>query len=809
MTVPDSALPAWFTTRSPITLGGVRSGPTPPKALLLRSGRVLSAFFLCCLALGVPCQGQSEQQGEEKKPEQQEIDKPVPPPHETVYVTARRREEDVQRVPQSVTVLDPVQLRIAKTDTLDELTFIAPNVNFLQARSSSSNGSLFIRGIGQEDTVFTVDSGVGLYVDDILLPRSQGALIDLFDLERIEVLRGPQGTLYGRNTIAGAVRLITRRPTEKRSADLEFSTGNYDRVDFKGAFNVPIVPGKLLSRLVFATYNRDGFEFNSFTGQRTDSKSSLAGRGTFFFLPSETFRVEFRVDGLRERPSIHVGALLRPQVTALDFPGLVAGNLVNIPVSDDPFRVRANTEDKLDLNTWGVSGTLFWNWDGPFSLKTISSYRNLFSDGRIDFDATEARGADVFLIQHHDQASQEILLTHDGGRAVTVGGFFFLFEDDNQFDGTDATAKGFSIDSEYSQTVHSYAVFGQTTRHLTERLSVTGGLRYTYETKRFSRRSELHVANLNAPDSNLFGGFGRGPGGRPPARFPGNGRPLTNIRDAQRDWSAVTPRIGVEFQWSPNAMIFSSLARGFKSGGFNGRATESSNPRQRDPYEPEYVWTYEVGAKTAWFDRNLLVNATAFYNDYTDLQLASFVGADTDGDGLDDTFLPLFTNAGRAVTQGLELELNALPWPGMEVALSAGYTDATFKEYIERGKDVSRSRSLPNSPRWTGNLSGRYTVPLANSGSVLELKADAGYQGERYLTVSNLPDLLQGSYVVANASASLLVGNSHWRFTLGVRNLSDERYLVSGLDGSTPPFGIVTGFYGDPRTWFLSIAKSF
>lgn len=737
-----------------------------------------------------------------------------PPPderafRESIVVTAERREKAAQEVPLSLSVFDDERLRDIQAETIQDLTLATPNLNVFQTRSSASNAALFIRGIGQEDTVFTVDSGVGLYVDDVLLPRAQTSLLDLLDVERVEVLRGPQGTLYGRNTLAGALHYITRPPALETTAEVELTAGNFNRQDFRGVFNFPFFE-KAAARIAIASLSTDGYELNSFSGDRLTTKDSFAGRATVAFEPRDDVKMTFRADALRERPSIRVGALLRPQQTALDYPGLVAGRVVTIPVSRDPFRVRSNVQDKQDVDTWGASGTIVLGWIPSLSLKSVTSYRELASDTRIDFDASEARGADVFAIQDHRQASQEIQLSHTpaGSRWNTVAGLFLFYEDDDQFDGTDASAKGFSIDSQYAQTTKSYAAYSQTRYKLSARWSVTGGLRYTWEEKEFSRRSEQHRSNLTAPDFNAFGGFSNGPGGRPPSRFPGNGIILTNIRDASANWAALTPEAGVQHSSHERFLQYFRVARGFKSGGFNGRANQAANPQQGSPYEPEYVWSYEAGAKNVFWDDRLVANAAVFYNDYKDLQLASFSGADLDGDGIFDTYLPLFTNAGKAVTQGVELEIRAYVSQGMEVSASAGYVDSEFKEFRERDRDLSDVRELPNAPKWTGSLGISHFIPITDDRN-FQIGGTLNYQGMRFLTVSNLPDLRQDAYTLVNAFVALDLRGGDWRIVLGGRNLTDERYLVSGLDASSPPFGVVTGFYGDPRTWSLSLTTRF
>jgi iron complex outermembrane recepter protein len=721
-----------------------------------------------------------------------------------VVVTARRYPELAQRVPLSLTVLTAEAMqRGGGVSTLADVTLRSPNVNAFASRSSHGTAAVFIRGIGQEDNVFTVDPGVGIYLDDIYLPRAQGALLDILDVERVEVLRGPQGTLYGRNTIAGAIRYVSRPPARGFSADVDATTGSFRRRDLRAVVNLPI-SGQVLTRFSLGAFVEEGPERNVVTDEWLRSRNTLAARATVAVRPGEALSFVLRADGVRQRPSLHVGSLLRPQTTALDFAGLVAGQTTTIPVGE-PFRVRANAQNRFDVDTWGVSGVLAWEPSPSLSVRSLTSYRTLAEDSRFDFDATEARAVDVFILHDHEQVSQELLLTRQGPQGQVVGGLYFFREQDGQFDGTDATAKGFSLDALYSQDVHSYAVFSHARLRLGGRLAVNGGARYTFEEKEFSRRAERHLANAQTGDENLFGGLGTGPGGSPPARFPGNGQQLTNIRGASADWGAWTPRLGLEYELARGGLLYASVARGFKSGGFNGRATEVANPQQRAPYDPEFVWTYELGAKGMAAGGRARASVAGFYNDYTDLQLSSFGAVDTNGDGVDDQFLPLFTNAARAVTTGFEVDAAGVPLRGLEVFGGVGYTFSEYREYVERGVDLSRSRELPNAPRWTGNAGVEASVPLRVL--TLRLGAGAAYQGKRHLAVTNLPDLLQEAYTLLDAHATLLA--DRWRLTVGGHNLTDERYLVAGLDASSPPFGIVNGFYGDPRIWRITAAFAF
>ena len=721
-----------------------------------------------------------------------------------IVVTAQRFAENSQTVPMSVKVFDNEQLKVAAVNTLQDLTTKSPNVNIFASRSSLSTSAIFIRGIGQEDNVFTVDPGVGVYLDDILIPRAQGGILDLYDVERIEILRGPQGTLYGRNTIAGTIKYYSKQPTNDFTKEIEMTYGSYNRRDLKGIFNIPIVSGELISRIAFGTFNREGFEYNVYNGKRTDSKKSLVGRATLLWLPNQNFEFEFKADGIRERPSIHVGSLIRPQTTALDYNGLVNKQFVTIPVPDDPFTVRSDVKDQFYVDTWGLSGTANWVNGNSFSIKALASYRKLDEDSHFDFDATEARAADVFIKHHHNQASGELQLTYDDSQSLKyVGGIFFFHEKDDEFDGTDAMAKGFSLDAIYDQSVYSYAFYSQASYKLTNKLSATLGLRYTIENKTFNRVAEFHPADSTKKDNNLFGGYGNGPGGIAPSQFPGNGIIQTNIKDAYGSWNAFTPHIGLEYQLSRFILTYFNVSRGFKSGGFNGRASEASNPQQRNPYNPEYVWSYELGTKTSWFENRLILNVSAFYNDYRDLQLSSF------SETADGNYLPLFTNAGKAFTKGFEIEATSRPINILKLNAGIGFTDSRYLEYREQGRDVSNLRTFPNAPEWTGIVGASLIFPVFESSYILQFGGDLNYQGERYLTVSNLPDLKQPDYVLLNAFIIFKPINDGWQITLNGKNLTNKHYLIAGLDASPSPFGIVSGFYGDPLTLSVTVNYRF
>jgi iron complex outermembrane receptor protein len=718
-------------------------------------------------------------------------------------VTARRVPEEYLKAPISISVLDSRTMARRQMTRLTDLSLQVPNLNIFPQRSSSNIGSLFIRGIGRDDDVFTFGSGVGLYLDDVYLPLAQGSLLDIYDVERVEVLRGPQGTAFGRNTIAGAIRYITRKPGRGLSSNFEIRTGNYDRLDLMAGADIPLVPDWIYSRLSFGSFNHAGYEYNQFTASRTRDQRASAGRLSFLINPDGKVSADLRADVVLDRSGTAIGALLRPQQTAMTFADLLAGRTVTFEPSGDLLSVNGNIINHGRILHWGGAAVVTWKISEHLVAKSISSFRRLESEARRDFDATSARGLDAYILQTHNQFSEDLQVNASWRWLNAVAGLNYFYEFDEQNDGTDGTARGFSIDSFYNQRTEGYSGYAQADATAFDRLTFSAGVRLTYERKRFNRMSEQHPANRATGDENLFGGAGSVPGGRPPEPlFPGTGTILTDIRDATGGWFAATPRFSLSYSPLDALALYVSAARGFRSGGFNARANEIANPRQSDPYAPEYVWTYEGGVRWAALERRLLLEGVYFYNDVTDLQLNSFDAIDRDNDGVNETFLPLFTNAGKAVTQGVELSGVLGRIHGFELAATVGYTRARFRELIERGVDVSGQRLLAHVPEWTGSLAMSYRRGLGLHGLQLEVGAGVTYLGERFLSVSNLPDLKQEAYVLLNGMVSVEAPNG-WALSLGVKNATDERYLTSGLDASA--LGIVTGFAGDPRVWTVSL----
>lgn len=688
---------------------------------------------------------------------------PPPPMLEEIIVTARRMTESLQSVPAAVTAFSGERLERMGTQDLGDVQKLVPNLTL--HTGDAANAVVYIRGVGQIDSLAFADPGVGIYLDDVYLGRAQGAFLDVFDVERIEVLRGPQGTLYGRNTIGGAVKFVSRLPSDEVRGGLEVTGGNFDRVDLKANLSGPLVNGKLAAGAAVAWLSRDGYAVNSVTGKDDGDKETLAWRLALVATPTDRLRISLTADGSDDRPDTS-----RTPARATPVFGLV-------PPNADPFRVDADFNDLSDLSVRGTSGTVEWEASDAVTLKSITAYRTLDYDTHLDLDATALPFFGVYVDQAQNQFSQEFQANVTLDRLSAVLGLYFFREHDETISGLYGPAIDLVTGSRNDQVNRSYAAYGQASYDLTDSLSLTGGLRYTYEEKDFARTQEFFPATATLP-----------------IRL-GTGLLITDV-DTGDDWSSLSPKIGLDYRFSDEVMAYASASRGFKSGGFDGR---SNTPEQALSYDPETMWSYEVGVKSSLLDRRVTLNVAAFHNRYKDLQLSSFV-ADAQGN-----FAALFTNAGAATTQGLELELVAAATADLTFSGALGFLDARYDEYIgPGGVDISDMRTPVNSPRWTARAGIAWERELGTLGTLL-LDADIAYRSKTYPTVSSSEVLAQDGYALVNAQLALQSVDEHWRLALGVKNLTDKRHVTHGFDLSDS-LGYQLAYYGAPRTWSVSLA---
>ena len=736
------------------------------------------AFLCCCLLIAVAPGAVAQESAEAESV-----------PFDEITVTARKREERLQDVPISITTFSAADIRAKSLTFLKEVGQFTPNLTINDHAQQGNTASLiYIRGIGQEDPAIFWEPGVGMYVDGIYNGRLVGLDMDLMEVERIEVLRGPQGTLFGRNAIGGAINVISKKPDPEDgfSGSAEVITGSFDRLDGKVNMNVPIVPGKLAVRVGAVTRNRDGYgkRLDFLTGETIDevgNKDSSSGQMTMNWTPNEDVGVLFTLDTSRVR---ELGPV-RKLIETGQAPFIMLTNIIADPdygdvfLTNDDFTSYANGSVANELDVLG--GGLTIDWDiGELYFKSITSYRDMDTRSAADDDGSFYKILHTEFITDQEQLSQEFQLggVSSNDRLNWLAGFFYYEEDAY----TRATPDGFEFAAmilgvdflsfvaiEQVET-QSYAVFGQGTYSFNDQLSTTIGLRYTDDDKEVFRQR-----NALATGRTLI----------PPGR--------------QDDtWDDVSGRVGLEYRWSDDVMTYFSIARGYKAGGINARSVSSA---EFVPFDPETVLTYEVGLKSGSQDNRLRFNGTLFFNDYNDIQ---FLVQRNDPVTLEN--LTFVDNAAAAEIKGFELELVATPVSGFNLSAGLGYTDAKYTE-VEPGSSVSEDTNFINTPEWSGVFSAQYTLPLVNQ-SELSGRIDYTYQSKTYYDIENSPLIAQDGYGLLRARIDLESSDGKWVASVFGTNLTDERYITAGIDRAAV-LGFAVVQYARPREWGVSFRYNF
>ncbi|HCB75247.1 MAG TPA: TonB-dependent receptor [Sphingomonas bacterium] len=709
-----------------------------------------------------------------------------------IVVTARRRAESLQDVPIAISAYDSTALSNLQADTLSGIQYATPNLYLDQG--DAGNAVIYIRGVGQNDSLAFADPGVGVYVDDVFIARSQAAFLDVFDVERIEVLRGPQGTLYGRNTIGGAIKFVSTRPTKDYSAYFEGGIGNYDSVLAKGRISGPL-SDTVRGKIAYSWQRRTGYAYNTTKGADDGDVRTISGRASLLFEPSSDFEVLLTGDVKFDRPDTS-----RSPVRATQITGFANGRLVTLPAATDPYRVDTNANGLNDQTGWGTSLTARWNATEALTIEAISAYRRFDFDLNLDTDGSPLSILDIYLKQRQNQFSQEVRATYAvPDRFAVTAGLYYFHDRDVTLSGYDdgaATLFGFPVTAfnfptsslaDTRQTTDSYAAFADATVELTPQLSLGAGLRYTHEKRSSSRAFEFFFD----PAVSVIGG-------NPPPFLAGAGIAGLPIAGSA-DFDALTPRASISYQPDRDLLLYASASRGFKSGGFDGRANSDFGFR---PFRPEYVWAYEGGIKKSWAGGRLTTNLAAFYNDYTDQQVTSF-GADP----VTGVFASLFTNAAAARSFGLEFELAARLADGLDLTGSVGLLDARYRRFDQLVggvvTDVS-DRRVVNAPDFNASLGLTYTRPLGGGDVSGVFHIDGAYRSTVATEITDSPLLRQPGYEKINAFIGVVGPEKRWELRAGVENLTDQAVRVQGFNLSEFP-GVQLGFFAAPRTYDLRL----
>ena len=741
-----------------------------------------------------------------------------------IIVTARRREENLLDVPIAVSAFSGEALELRGALDLTDIGNITPNTTLETSRGSNSTLSAFIRGIGQQDPVSGFEPGVGIYLDDVYLNRPQAAVLDIYEVERIEVLRGPQGTLYGRNTIGGAVKYVTKRLPQEFALSARATVGTYDQADGVLTVSAPIGDIVRVGGSV-ARLSRGGFGDNLTTGLENYNKDVWAARGTLE-LGGYGAPVSVRISGDYSHDKSD------PRGGHRIIPGLLSG----APVLDNVFDTRGGLVDpKQDIEAYGLAMNISVDLSDTLTLRSISAWRKDDTLTPIDFDALPAADVDVPGGYFNEQVSQEVQLLVDAGPfSGMVGAYYLDATADTLFDvRLFTTLSGLTAFTNAAVDTETYAIFGDFTYDLSEQLSLSVGGRYTWD----KRTANILRQNYLGGGSPFFGGAG--------VAF---GAASTNF-SGQRDFKKFTPRVSLSFKPTPDDNIYASFSQGFKGGGFDPRGVGANAPDlngngirgENDEvaaflsFRPESVDSYEVGYKGNAFDGGLTFALAGFYADYKDVQIPGSVACIVSGL---PSFCGVTSNAGKATFKGVELEFNArlgesVANDGDRLNLlgAVGYIDAQFDQYISNiasvPTDVAAFRDVQNTPSWTASATLAYMTPVG--AGRLNLGTTVSYRSSTTQFEIPNPYIDQSGYALVDASLVYTAPDDRWSIGLYGKNLLDKEYKTSGysfiagnattgvpiLGGNGLPVaslgreGTLTAFYGNPRQLFVTAGVKF
>ena len=720
---------------------------------------------------------------------------------EEIIVTAQKREKAAHDVPISMTVFTDQSLQALNLTDIAEIARYTPNLEWDASwLGASSNSSIFIRGVGQSANFaqHSTDPAIGLYLDGVYIARGVGSVMGVLDVSQVEVLRGPQGTLFGKNATGGAITMITTRPTEAFSGWGSVTTGSDDRADLRLVANIPLTD-QVLTRFSASSFNRDGHGISLQDGTEFGDINTDYVRGTLRWLPAENLTVDFIADRTRTRqgspvitpvfiepgPMSLAGAYNFFVSPANTVPGFGDGVPFDTRfITPDDFTNYSTGESGSDLDVQGLTAIVDWR-PGDLTFTSITAYRDMDSLWAVDVDGSPLTIIEDILILDQHQFSQELNLTGRNGSLDWLVGLYFFEEEASAAGGAivipDLATVEFhpifgvpnplfgvplslGIQPEFSvHRARSAAIFSHLEYAFTERLTGSVGVRYTDEDKRVSNPPGLALVASN-----------------------GNSSSFTNL----------SPMLGLKYIIDQDLHIYGSVSRGFKSGGFN---TLVLLPRQDYlPFDPELATSYEVGVKAS--GRRFTVSGAAFFVNYDDIQISVLNDVE-----------PQILNAAEAELKGVEIEVAAALTTDLKLQAGIGYLDAKYVKLDQAlpglTVPITLNTELMNTPKWSINLGLNYSTQLQDIGR-LEIRGDYSWRDKSYKDAINTAELFQAAFGLLHAGATLVSNDGRWQFTLFGDNLTNERYIVSGVAGK-PLFGLVSAGFGRPRTWGLSVQYRF
>ena len=697
---------------------------------------------------------------------------------EDIVVTATRSSESLSKIAASITAIGADELGAGGITNINSLAQAVPNVS---VGDQFGVNRTFIRGIGLTSIDLGADGAVAFLQDGVIIARPAAQLSGFYDLERVEVLRGPQGTLYGRGATAGAINLITKKPTEDLSGYARATYGNYNAVTLEGGVGGALVADKILVRLAGKYDRRDGYGKNQFTGEDVDNRNAYAIRGSILLKASDDLDLLVSADHFNEKDNNYAFHYFGPTVSPENALGSILGGdtiITRAAKLGIPVNYRDIYSDQEALNRrhgTSVTGTLEWR-PGDWNIKSITGYRDFKRFNRDDLDASNVN---MFGQNNYDEKSrsfsQEFVGTLKSDKFDLLFGASYFHE---TLDGSvrvpltnlgilfGLPANAFN-DQNYLQqgtvTIDAYGVYAQGSYHLTDKLKLTAGARYSYEKRRG------------------VGSF----------EFLG-----VTPTDKEKGWGAVTPTFAINYQASDQTLLYASATRGFKSGVIN---VGSKN----DVINPEYAWGYEAGIKSSGLHGKLAGSVAAFYINYSDLQVG-FVGPDS---------VVTTVNAASARNYGVEVELRARPAANWNVELFGTYLNAKYKDfttgdYRQGFKLVNlRGNRLSNAPEYSFRAATDYTIPVGDA--AINLRADVNWQDRVFFTEFNNADATQAPYATVNAGVKYTSAKGTWFVEGWGRNLTDK-FIISNNIITAPLYSSIrVGSLAPPRTYGVTLGVNF
>jgi iron complex outermembrane receptor protein len=707
---------------------------------------------------------------------------------EEIVVTAQKTSAAaVQRTPIALSAFSAADLKNTLTTGLKDLGTQTPGLVISQVAQSAS---IYIRGVGTNNVFNGSDPDVTLQIDGVYLARPNAAFADFLDVERVEVLRGPQGTLYGRNAVGGTINIISKQPSDTFVAGQELTVGNFAMVQEEAYLSGPLVPGKLQASLAVNYLRHDAYEKNIAPGGNDIDNANRGGvRGQLRWEPADNINATTRFDfNASDERSQSDSVLLAPVANALLANSVIGSNS----------KVALDSPQGGWTHDGGVSEEINWEIDPRLSLKSISAYRKNAFHLNVDTDITEILFNVADQNEHEREITQEFDLQANYGNFEGVAGLYYFDETDRSL-GIAQVYPSPLVSSAppgpvYAQLTPSTsstaeAAFAQGIYHLTPSVALIAGYRYTLEHRQLDQNFQNYIT------------FGT-------ERFDSPGFPFVN--STTRHFHGSTPKFGIDWNVTDDAMIYFSATRGYKSGGLNWTASTVAT----ESFNPETIMSYEIGAKTEWFDRRLRVNLTGFKYNYRNLQVESLVNATSIAIG----------NAATASTKGLEAEINVKPTPNWRFTSNLTLLNATYASYPDAAVPATLQSYVAGLPQFnaatgTFNASGNHldaaphvTASLAaqrswnvHQGSTVYARGEYYWQDRVYYDPTNLAVQSQGPYGLINMYIGYNTTDGLWQVQLWGKNLADRSYIIAAAANGLGPSGLI----GSPRTFGARLTRNF